>query len=56
MKNGDPNGEGLPEWLPSTSEQLAHMDLGEEDTIGCVTDTDQLKELMVAFCQEQFGL
>ncbi len=56
MKNGDPNGEGLPEWLPSTSEQIAYMDLGDEDTIGCVTDMDQLKELMIAFCQQQFGL
>ena len=44
------------EWLPSTSEQIAYMDLGDEDTIGCVTDMDQLKELMIAFCQQQFGL
>lgn len=56
MKNGDPNGEGLAEWLPSNSEQLAYMDLAEKDTLGCVTDVDQLKELMIAFCEATFEM
>lgn len=55
MKNGDPNGEGLPEWLPSNSEQIAYMDLAEKDTLGCVTEIDQLKELMIEFSHERFG-
>lgn len=38
MKTGDPNGEGLPQWLPSNSQQLAYMDLGDEDKLGCVTE------------------
>ncbi len=54
MKTGDPNGEGLAEWLPSNSEQLAYMNFGEEDTLGCVTDVDELKELMIAYCESIF--
>ncbi|MDO4273037.1 MAG: carboxylesterase family protein [Eubacteriales bacterium] len=54
MKTGNPNSEGLAEWLPSDSAQLAYMNLGEKDTLGCVTDKDKLKELMIAFCEKQF--
>lgn len=54
MKTGDPNGEGLAEWLPSNSEQLAYMNFGEEDTLGCVTDVDELKALMIAYCESIF--
>lgn len=56
MKNGDPNGEGLEEWLPSDSAQLAYMDLGEKDTLQCIANTDELKELMIAFCEKYFLL
>ncbi len=54
MANGDPNGDDLPEWLPSNSDQLAYMYLGEEDTLGCVTedDMDELDQLLVAYCSE----
>ncbi len=55
MKTGDPNGEGLPEWLPSNSEQLAFMNLGEEDTLECVTDVGALEDLMIAYCQATFN-
>ena len=55
MKSGDPNGEGLAEWKPSTEEQLAYMDLAEKDTLGCVTDIDSLGELMIEYCQVTFG-
>ena len=55
MRSGDPNGEGLAEWKPSTEEQLAYMDLAEKDTLGCVTDIDSLGELMIEYCQVTFG-
>ena len=54
MKTGDPNGEGLAEWLPSNSEQLAYMNLGDEDTLGCVSEMDPLRELIVAYCEQAF--
>ena len=54
MKTGDPNGEGLAEWLPSNSEQLAYMNLGDEDTLGCVSEMDPLHELIVAYCEQAF--
>ncbi|MCI7812912.1 MAG: carboxylesterase family protein [Lachnospiraceae bacterium] len=38
IKTGNPNGEGLPEWVNTSAEHLAYMDLGDEDTIGSVTD------------------
>ncbi len=52
MKTGDPNGDDLPEWLPSNSDQLSYMVLGDEDTFGCVTDDnmDELDELLIAYC------
>ena len=58
MRNGDPNGEGLAEWLPSNTQQLAYMEFGEADTTGCVTDMDQLQQLAIEFCRtnyEMFG-
>ena len=55
MRSGDPNGEGLAEWKPSTEEQLAYMDLAEKDTLGYVTDIDSLGELMIEYCQVTFG-
>lgn len=55
MRNGDPNGEGLPEWLPSNSEQLCYMNLGDEDTIGLVRGNDKLSELMVAYNRKAYG-
>lgn len=56
MKTGDPNGEGLPEWLPSNSEHLAYMDLGEENTIGCVTYMDSLKQMAIEYYSPNYGL
>lgn len=56
MKYGDPNGEGLEEWLPSTSEQLAYMVLGEEDTLGCVTEENMsgLEQLLIEYCSANY--
>jgi para-nitrobenzyl esterase len=52
MKTGDPNGDGLAEWLPSTSEQIAYMEFGDDESdVTCVTDIDQLKELIIKYCK-----
>ena len=56
MKSGNPNGDGLAEWLPSNSGQLAYMNLGDEETLACITDMSELKELMIAYCEAAFGL
>lgn len=52
MKNGDPNGEKLAEWIPSNSEQLAYMNLGEKDTTGSVTEIDKLRQLELTYTQQ----
>ncbi len=54
MKTGDPNGDGLPEWLPSDSEHLAYLNIGENDTVECITDEnmDELDQLLVAYVSE----
>ena len=49
IKTGNPNGEGLPEWLSSNSEHLAYMDLGDESTLGCVTYMDSLKQMAAEY-------
>ena len=54
MKTGDPNGEGLPEWKPSTAETLSYIDLGDE--IKNDTEIDPLDELLIAYNQRQFGI
>lgn len=56
MKNGDPNGDGLAEWLPSTSETLAYMNLGEEDTLGCVSEENmsELEQMLIAYCSANY--
>ena len=45
MKTGNPNGEDVPEWLPTNSEHLAYMDLGDEYSLGTVTYMDSLKQM-----------
>lgn len=55
MKTGDVNGEGLPVWYPSNSEQLAYMDLGDEDTIGCVTEIDTLRQMAIDLYNPNYG-
>lgn len=55
MKTGNPNGEGLPEWVNSNSEHLAYMDLGDEDTIGSVTYMDSLKQMAAEFYAPNYG-
>lgn len=54
MRNGDPNGEGLPEWLPATEGQYVHMNLGEEDTIGTVSDLYGLHDLVYEYMNRVF--
>lgn len=71
MKNGDPNGEGLAEWKPCTADQIAYMNLGEEDDLQCyednttqlkdllgdqVSDYDKLEKLMETYCYRNYGL
>lgn len=56
MANGDPNGEGLAQWLPANSEQLAYVYLGEEDTLTCVTDFGALTDLEIEYNKAALGL
>lgn len=69
MTNGDPNGEGLPEWKAGGDSAADFMDLGDEDSLGyvdtldqfkempeSVTDSSKLSDLLTEFAQQQYGL
>lgn len=57
MRTGNPNGEGLPEWLPNTGEQMAYMNLGEPDTLGSVVaDDTELSKLTEEWCRAKLEL
>jgi para-nitrobenzyl esterase len=56
IKTGDPNGEGLPEWVNTSAEHLAYMDLGDEDTIGSVTDfSDDAHQMVIEKYDADYG-
>lgn len=54
IKTGDPNGEGLPEWKPSTAETLSYINLGDEVTND--TEINAFDELILDFASRQFGI
>jgi para-nitrobenzyl esterase len=54
MKTGNPNGKGLPEWLPSKSGALAYIDLGDEIVLD--TEIDKLDELTIEYTKRVFSI
>ena len=46
--NGDPNGDGLPEWDIYTPEQRAYLDFGDTVDAGVDLNKDRLDSLEAA--------
>ena len=54
IATGDPNGEGLPTWEPSTGDQLAYMEFGND--FYSDTEITKLDQLIIDWVTTQFEL